>query len=146
MKTILAFVPLLASVAESFVIAPQPARVATHLSERSLDKLEEVHREWKEEAARLHAVEHSVETDPDLAGVVEAKHDANLKYLEQEAHRHDSLLNEIEHAVFNDPDLATMVSDRSKKLVNQGFMDKEAHVHDSLFNEIEHALDTDGYL
>lgn len=91
-------------------------------------------------------MEHSLETDPDLAGLVEPAHDPNYKYLDQEAHRHDSLVNEIEHAVFNDPDLANVVSPRSKKTVNQGFMDKEAHVHDSLLNEIEHALDSDGYL
>ena len=136
----------MAVAAESFVVSPLASRLPTQLSEQSINNLEEVQREWKEEAARLHAVEKSLETDPDLAGMVESKHDANYKHLEQESHRHDSLMSEIEHAVFNDPDLENVVSARPQKTVNQGFMEKESHVHDSLLNEIEHAVDSDGYL
>jgi len=100
--------------------------------------------QWKEEAARLDAVEHSLEDDPDLQGLVEPSHKhAKRVYMDQEAHKHDSLMAEIQHAIETDPDLANMVESKKKKTVNANFMAQEAHVHDSLLEEVAHAVDND---
>jgi transposase-like protein len=106
--------------------------------------LESAQKQWRKEADRLHKLEHAIETDPDLAGLVEPRKQAQKMYIEKESHIHDSLFAEIQHAIETDPDLVNIV--REDKNINMRFMEKEAHMHDSLFNEIEHSIDNDPYL
>ena len=58
----------------------------------------------------LAEVEHAIENDPYLDGVVHEDHHTsaagvNSGHMEREAHKHDSLWNEIESSIANDPDL-----------------------------------------
>ncbi|CAB9517422.1 expressed unknown protein [Seminavis robusta] len=110
---------------------------------RMVKDLDEAHHEWAEEAKRIHQVEHSLESDAYLAGLVEPSKEAQKAFIDKEAHRHDSLFAEVAHAIENDPDLANIVAEKDDKVVNPSFMEQEAHVHDSLLNEIAHSLDND---
>lgn len=98
---------------------------------------------WKEEAAHRNAMEHSVETDPDLSAVLEHKEPVQKTYMEKESHKHDSMLNEIEHSIDVDPDLSNIAHQKEEKEINREFVQHEAHKHDSLLEEIEHSIDTD---
>jgi hypothetical protein len=162
------FLPLLVttgSVVESFVLVDPHASVhhpVTQLMAETThgDKLaiEEAQHQWQDDIALLHAVEHAVETDPDLMGLVapEKSHmkKASIQHVvEQQGHVHDSLLAEIQHALEHDPDLVNIVentkkarstsSDDMDNIINRDFMERGAHVHDSLLNEVCHALDMD---
>lgn len=121
--------------------------VMVHLAD-----IKSIQEEWKEQGIRGHAVEESLDTDPDLDGLVEhAKHENKL-YIEKEAHKHDSLLSEIEHSLENDPDLTNIVShaikhdnmeQKKETGVNMAFVNKEQHVHDSFLNEVQHSIEMD---
>ena len=146
---------LLATVAEAFLAVPpgqglstlklyqQKSSSQTSGEGKVLRDLDSARQEWKEEAAHLRAMEHSIEDDPDLDGLVEHKKPAQKYYVEKESHLHDSLFSEIEHAIETDPDLANIVAKKEKKMINNDFMEKEAHVHDNLLTEIEHSVDMD---
>jgi hypothetical protein len=110
----------------------------------------EFQHKWAEEEARLKAYENAVLNDPDLENVVE--HPAvgmkNEKYMEKEAHRHDSFSAEVEHSIDNDPYLTGIVKDDDEESsgsahLNPGFMEREAHKHDSLWSEIEYSIRND---
>lgn len=110
---------------------------------RTLSRLEDAQREWKEEAARLARMENSVLNDPDLTSIVEQKKKKrDPTFINKESHRHDSFLAEVEHAVITDPDLTAFVESK-KKDKDPTFMYKESHRHDSFLDEVEHAIDTD---
>jgi hypothetical protein len=159
MKTIYLFFPLLVTntgSVESFVLAAplfgRPATTRVLLREENqadtFDLVEKAHQQWKEEAALLHAMEHAVETDPYLDGVLEPEksHKVNKHVVEQQAHIHDSLLGEIQYAIEHDPDLFNIVDTKkahNKIDINGDFMEREAHVHDSLLHEVAHAVDMD---
>ena len=132
----------LESLAHDVVVEESAASIPS--AARLYRDLELAQKQWKDEADRLHNLEHALVTDPDLAGCVKPPKRAQKMYIEKEAHKHDSLHAEIQHALETDPDLVNIVG-RDKKINNQ-FMEKEAHVHDSLFDEIEHSLDNDPYL
>jgi len=104
-----------------------------------------IYQEWREEAAHMDAMEHSVESDADLAGVFEQKKRKSPHYMNREAHRHDSLLREIEHSIDTDSYLCNSMS-KSAMQINQEYIDNEAHRHDSLLDEIAHSVDSDPYL
>ena len=98
----------------------------------------------KEEVEHLKAMEHSLETDADLAGLFKHKKSSQKVYMDKEAHKHDSLLNEVEHSIESDPDLSNLL--HQDKKINTAYMEHEAHRHDTVLNEIEHSIDTDPYL
>lgn len=60
----------------------------------------------------LAEVAHSIDSDPDLAGITQSMQGhvkiglIEKNFMEKEAHKHDSLLNEIEWAIDMDPDLS----------------------------------------
>lgn len=142
---------LLATLADAFVEVPLTqhhsalnSKTSGQTAQEQLHDLDLARRhEWGEEAAHLRAMEHSIEDDADLDGVVKHKKTVQKYYVEKESHLHDSLFSEIEHAIDTDPDLANVVAKKERKMINNNFMENEAHVHDSLLTEIEHAIDTD---
>ena len=78
--------------------------------EENIVNKEFMEQEYYRHDSFLNEVEHSILTDPYLAGVVEVNdskqaNDINSGYMEREAHKHDSFLNEIEYSIENDPDL-----------------------------------------
>jgi len=106
-----------------------------------------IYQEWKEEAAHMDAIEHSVESDADLMGIFEQKKKKKPLYMEQEFHRHDSLLNEIEHSIDNDSYLYQIAAKKSEaQIINKEYITNESHRHDSLLDEIAHSIDNDSYL
>ena len=108
--------------------------------------IHKVQDDWKEELDHLKHYEHSVLSDPDLAGIVEADPlPPQTLYREREQHRHDSLVEEAVHAIETDPDLANIVGDNDDdhKKVNPQYRQAESHRHDSLWNEIEHSIESD---
>ena len=142
------FLVLLATATvHSFLLVPTSTnhRLSTCLEFKEKGNNDEaIKHQWQEEAARLDAVEHSLEDDPDLQGLVEPSHKyAKRVYMDAEAHKHDSLMAEIQHAIETDPDLANVVESKKKKTANANFMAQEAHVHDSLLEEVAHAVDND---
>ena len=107
-----------------------------------LDRMQE---EWKDQADRLSAYEHSLESDTDLVNFLDhLPKSPNKIFMDKESHRHDSLWNEIEHAIDTDPDLASIVAGKGGgDAVNQDFMEHEKHRHDSLLDEVQHAMEND---
>ena len=68
--------------------------------------ISEFQHQWVEEEAHLQAYEDAIMNDPDLDSVVQHIGTTNKEYMDQEAHRHDSLLSEIEHSIDTDPYLS----------------------------------------
>lgn len=160
-KLLLSLLP--SAAAAGFVLAPRRAAnsspVATRLGQpstpqqESLDSsttnhdafLARMQYEWKEEADRLQKYSHMVESDADLANLLD--HGPilpNPRYLEHEAHRHDSLWHEVAHAIDADPDLVGVT--QGEKKPNPRFMVWEAHRHHSVLDEIQHSIENDEYL
>jgi len=109
--------------------------------------LSRIYQEWKEEAAHMDAIEHSVESDADLMGIFEQKRKKKPLYMERECHRHDSLLNEIEHSIDNDSYLYQIAAKKGgAQIINKEYITNESHRHDSLLDEIAHSIDNDPYL
>jgi hypothetical protein len=148
---------LMAVACESFVMMPRCRegltksmihQTAATSSDNVDDLIRAAQQEWKQQAAISHAIEQSLEMDPDLDGLVDHCKGANRVYRNKEEHKHDSFGSELEHSLGTDPDLANVVVDIMKKehprkVDNPAFMEREMHVHDSFLNEIEHSIDTD---
>jgi len=77
-------------------------------------KTEHINKVFMEQESHVHdsllnEIQHAIDTDADLEGVVAHRDKKTVQkgYMEREMHKHDSALNEIEHSIATDPDLST---------------------------------------